>query len=160
VKRFPRERPERVHFRVAREGERRTRGSDRAAGAATTCGLTVADVIALYVTETPDEGLLRRAIDHPALPAAWRDYFQSPARSGAEIHDDALRRELPVVVEAVERHVGKLNVAVRRRESEELADVLPAESSLDHDSPRPVKCSASGTMRRPANAPGAAENPM
>jgi MOSC domain-containing protein YiiM len=77
VKRFHESGRNGFYFRVAREGdvapgdsiERLARDDVR---------LTVADVVALYVTETPDEGLLRRAIDHPALPAAWRDYFSRP----------------------------------------------------------------------------------
>jgi len=40
--------------------------------------LTVADVVALYATDTPDESLLRRASEHPGLPEAWREYFSRP----------------------------------------------------------------------------------
>lgn len=39
-------------------------------------GLTVADVVALYATDAANQALLARATEHPALPAAWRDYFR------------------------------------------------------------------------------------
>ena len=39
-------------------------------------GLTVADVVRLYAMDAPNQALLERATEHPALPAAWRDYFR------------------------------------------------------------------------------------
>jgi len=38
--------------------------------------LTVADVIALYATDSANQPLLANASDHPSLPAAWREYFR------------------------------------------------------------------------------------
>jgi MOSC domain-containing protein YiiM len=42
--------------------------------------LTVADVVSLYSTHAPNQPLLERASDHPALPASWRDYFRKRLR--------------------------------------------------------------------------------
>jgi MOSC domain-containing protein YiiM len=75
VKRFHESGRSGFYLRVAREGdvapgdaiERLARDDVR---------LTVADVVALYATDTADEALLRRASDHPALPASWRDHFR------------------------------------------------------------------------------------
>jgi MOSC domain-containing protein YiiM len=39
-------------------------------------GLTVADVVAMYVADDADRGLLRLATEHPVLPSGWRAYFQ------------------------------------------------------------------------------------
>ncbi len=38
--------------------------------------VTVADVAALYSHDADNQTLLRRAVDLPALPASWRDYFR------------------------------------------------------------------------------------
>ena len=38
-------------------------------------GVSVADIVQLYVARNPDGALLRRAVDLVALPASWRDYF-------------------------------------------------------------------------------------
>ena len=39
-------------------------------------GVTVADVVSLYVTDVTNQDLLRRVSELPALPAGWRDYFR------------------------------------------------------------------------------------
>jgi len=39
-------------------------------------GVTVADIAALYTRDAENQGLLHRAIDLPALPESWRDYFR------------------------------------------------------------------------------------
>jgi MOSC domain-containing protein YiiM len=39
-------------------------------------GLTIADVSALYGTDADNQTLLRRALEVPALPEAWREYFR------------------------------------------------------------------------------------
>lgn len=39
-------------------------------------GLTVADVVALYGSTGGSRKLLVRAIEHPALPISWREYFR------------------------------------------------------------------------------------
>jgi MOSC domain-containing protein YiiM len=43
-------------------------------------GLSVADLVTLYGSNGTDGELLDRAIEHPALPASWREYFRT--RSG------------------------------------------------------------------------------
>jgi MOSC domain-containing protein YiiM len=39
-------------------------------------GLSVADVAALYARDSDNQTLLRRAVETPALPEAWREYFR------------------------------------------------------------------------------------
>jgi MOSC domain-containing protein YiiM len=39
-------------------------------------GLSVADVAALYGRDAENQALLRRAVDSPALPEDWREYFR------------------------------------------------------------------------------------
>jgi MOSC domain-containing protein YiiM len=39
-------------------------------------GVSVADVAALYGSDSENQGLLRRAVDTTALPEDWRDYFR------------------------------------------------------------------------------------
>jgi MOSC domain-containing protein YiiM len=39
-------------------------------------GVTVADISALYAHDAENQPLLQRAIDVPALPESWRDYFR------------------------------------------------------------------------------------
>jgi MOSC domain-containing protein YiiM len=38
--------------------------------------VTVSDITALYANDAENQGLLQRAIDVPALPESWRDYFR------------------------------------------------------------------------------------
>ena len=38
--------------------------------------VTVADISALYAHDADNQGLLRQAIELPALPESWRDYFR------------------------------------------------------------------------------------
>ncbi len=42
-------------------------------------GVTVADISALYTYDADNQPLLHRAIELPALPASWRDYFRKRA---------------------------------------------------------------------------------
>jgi MOSC domain-containing protein YiiM len=75
VKRFLQSRRSGIYFAVEREGE---------VGAGDTIDLlarnerrlTVADVVALYATDSANQPLLENASDHPSLPAAWRAYFR------------------------------------------------------------------------------------
>jgi MOSC domain-containing protein YiiM len=75
VKRFLQSRRSGFYLAVAREGdvgagdaiERLARSERR---------LSVADVVALYATDSANQPLLERASDHPSLPAAWREYFR------------------------------------------------------------------------------------
>ena len=39
-------------------------------------GLSVADVASLYARDADNQALLRKAIDSPALPEDWREYFR------------------------------------------------------------------------------------
>jgi MOSC domain-containing protein YiiM len=39
-------------------------------------GVSVADIAALYTHDAGNQGLLHRAVDLPALPEGWRDYFR------------------------------------------------------------------------------------
>jgi MOSC domain-containing protein YiiM len=38
--------------------------------------VSVADIVALYTAEDPSADLLRRAVELPALPQSWRDFFR------------------------------------------------------------------------------------
>ena len=75
VKRFLQSRRSGFYLAVEREGhvgvgdaiERLARNERR---------LTVADVVNLYAADSADQSLLESASDHPALPAAWREYFR------------------------------------------------------------------------------------
>ena len=39
-------------------------------------GVTITDVVNLYSTDSQNQELLRRAIELPALPQSWKDYFR------------------------------------------------------------------------------------
>lgn len=75
VKRFIQSRRSGFYLAVEREGEvgagdaieRFARDERR---------LTVADVVALYATDSANQPLLENASDHPSLPATWREYFR------------------------------------------------------------------------------------
>jgi MOSC domain-containing protein YiiM len=75
VKRFLQSGRSGFYFAVEREGdvvagdaiERLARDENR---------LSIADVVALYATDSANQPLLERASDHPSLPAAWREYFR------------------------------------------------------------------------------------
>jgi MOSC domain-containing protein YiiM len=75
VKRFLQSRRSGFYLAVEREGEvgagdaieRFARDERR---------LTVAEVVALYATDSANQPLLENASDHPSLPAAWREYFR------------------------------------------------------------------------------------
>ena len=75
VKRFLQSRRSGFYLAVEREGdvgagdliERVARDETR---------LTVADVVALYATDSANQPLLAHASDHPSLPGAWREYFR------------------------------------------------------------------------------------
>jgi MOSC domain-containing protein YiiM len=40
-------------------------------------GVSVADIVRLYTSDAPEQGLLRRASDAAGLPESWRQYFRS-----------------------------------------------------------------------------------
>jgi MOSC domain-containing protein YiiM len=75
VKRFLQSGRTGFYLAVLREGEAAsgasielTRRSDH--------DVTVADIAALYTRDADNQVLLRRAVDLPALPESWRDYFR------------------------------------------------------------------------------------
>src|SRR5207245_1059948 len=43
-------------------------------------GVTVADIAALYTDDADNQGLLRRAVQLPALPDSWREYLRKRLR--------------------------------------------------------------------------------
>src|SRR3954468_4963588 len=49
--------------------------------------VTVAEVVTLYTSGGEKQELLRRAIETPALPQAWRDYFRRQMEPRASIQD-------------------------------------------------------------------------
>jgi MOSC domain-containing protein YiiM len=75
VRRFLKSRRSGLYFSVEREGavgagdaiERLERNEAR---------LTIADVVSLYAKDVENQTLLESASRHPALPAAWREYFR------------------------------------------------------------------------------------
>lgn len=75
VKRFHRSGRNGFYLAVTREGEIGA-GDAIELLARDPGGLTVADVIGLYVDDDDKQPLLERASRHPALPAGWRDYFR------------------------------------------------------------------------------------
>jgi MOSC domain-containing protein YiiM len=75
VKRFHQCRRSGFYLAVEREGEAGAGDAiERLARHETR--LTVADVVALYATDSAKQPLLKSASEHPLLPAAWREYFQ------------------------------------------------------------------------------------
>ncbi len=44
--------------------------------------VTVSEIVSLYTTERHNQRLLRRAVELPALPEHWRDYFRQNLREG------------------------------------------------------------------------------
>ncbi|HEX4665226.1 MAG TPA: MOSC domain-containing protein [Chthoniobacterales bacterium] len=43
-------------------------------------GVTVTDIVSLYSTDAHNQELLRRAVELPALPQSWKDYFRKRLR--------------------------------------------------------------------------------
>ena len=39
-------------------------------------GVTITDIVKLYTVDSQNQELLRRAIELPALPQSWKDYFR------------------------------------------------------------------------------------
>jgi MOSC domain-containing protein YiiM len=75
VKRFLRSRRTGFYLAVLREGEL-ARGDLMEFTGRDDHGVTVADIAALYASDTENEDLLRRAVEVPALPESWKDYFR------------------------------------------------------------------------------------
>src|SRR5437588_522736 len=75
VKRFLRRGRNGFYLAVAREG-RVAAGDVIEWVARDERGLTVADLVGLYVGDARKQSLLEQASEHPALPSGWRDYFR------------------------------------------------------------------------------------
>lgn len=75
VKRFLRSGRTGFYLAVFREGEV-TRGDFIEFTDRSDHDVTVADIGALYTHDADNQDLLRRAVDLPALPDSWRDYFR------------------------------------------------------------------------------------
>jgi len=75
VKRFLQSHRSGFYFAVEREG-RLSPGDAIERFARDERRLTVADVVALYATDSANQPLLETASDHPSLPASWREYFR------------------------------------------------------------------------------------
>jgi len=63
------------YLSVSREGEVAA-GDAIAVLARDGAALAVADIVGLYTADRPNQELLRRASELPALPAGWRDFFR------------------------------------------------------------------------------------
>jgi len=75
VKRFLRSGRTGFYLAVVREGDVGA-GDAIDITAHNPAGLSVADVTALYGRDAENQTLLRRAVDSPALPEDWREYFR------------------------------------------------------------------------------------
>jgi MOSC domain-containing protein YiiM len=75
VKRFLRSGRSGFYLAVVREGELAPGASIDFVGRADH-DVTVADINSLYAREIDNEDLLRRAIEVPALPEGWKEYFR------------------------------------------------------------------------------------
>jgi MOSC domain-containing protein YiiM len=75
VKRFQHSGRTGFYLAVLREGEV-TAGDPVELIAQDGHGVTVADVVGLYMADVANQDLLRRATELPALPEGWRDYFR------------------------------------------------------------------------------------
>ena len=75
VKRFLRSRRTGFYLAVLREGEL-ARGDLMEFTGRDDHAVSVADIAALYASDTDNADLLRRAVEVPALPESWRDYFR------------------------------------------------------------------------------------
>ncbi|MGI8956830.1 MAG: MOSC domain-containing protein [Chthoniobacterales bacterium] len=75
VKRFLQSRKTGFYLAVEREGEVAAHDAIEF-GERSRSGVTILDVTNLYVSDSPNQDLLRRAAELPALPESWKDYFR------------------------------------------------------------------------------------
>jgi MOSC domain-containing protein YiiM len=75
VKRFLQSGRNGFYFAIAEEGEVAA-GDSIELLARDDNGVTVADIVELYTAGAAKQDLLQRAIELPALPESWRDYFR------------------------------------------------------------------------------------
>jgi MOSC domain-containing protein YiiM len=79
VKRFLRSGRSGFYLAVVREGDVAP-GMSLAFVGRDDHGVTVAEVAALYAGDVDDEGLVRRAIEVPALSEGWKEHFRKRLR--------------------------------------------------------------------------------
>jgi MOSC domain-containing protein YiiM len=75
VKRFLESRRSGFYLAVEREGDLSPGDTVERVGRDER-GLRVADVVALYASDSANQALLENASHHPSLPASWREYFR------------------------------------------------------------------------------------
>jgi MOSC domain-containing protein YiiM len=75
VKRFLKSGRSGFYLRVLQEGDVGV-GDTVAFTARDERSVSVADIVTLYTAEDPSADLLRRAVELPALPESWRDFFR------------------------------------------------------------------------------------
>jgi MOSC domain-containing protein YiiM len=75
VKRFLQSGRSGFYFTVVREGDL-TAGDPLESAARDARGVTVSDMIGLETADEPDQSLLRRALEVPALPESWKRHFR------------------------------------------------------------------------------------
>jgi MOSC domain-containing protein YiiM len=75
VKRFLESKRTGFYLAVLREGEA-GEGDEINFIAKQETGVTITDIVSLYSTDAHNQELLRRAIEVPALPQSWKDYFR------------------------------------------------------------------------------------
>ncbi len=76
VQRFLRSGRSGFYLAVLREGEV-ARGDSVEYADLSDHDVTVADIVELYGHDTDNQSLLRRAVELPALPESWREYFRT-----------------------------------------------------------------------------------
>ena len=75
VKRFLQSKRTGFYLAVRREGEVGA-GDAIERGESQRAGLTIADIVNLYTSDSENQELLRRATELPALPNGWKEYFR------------------------------------------------------------------------------------
>ena len=80
VKRFLESKRTGFYFAVLREGEVGA-GDQIKFIEKQESGVTITEIVSLYSTDPHNQELLRRAIEAPALPESWKDYFRKRLRS-------------------------------------------------------------------------------
>ena len=75
VKRFQESGRTGYYLRVLREGDVAAGDALELVGRAEH-GITVADIVALFVSDAANQDLLQRVSRLPALPEGWREYFR------------------------------------------------------------------------------------
>jgi MOSC domain-containing protein YiiM len=80
VKRFLESKRTGFYFSVLREGEV-GEGDEIEFIEKQGTGVTITEIVSLYSTDAHNQALLRRAIEAPALPQSWKDYFRKRLRN-------------------------------------------------------------------------------